>query len=180
MARVTTDPKLSWMMSRYGIVNLAGAVIRDAMNIVNEGCVFIDGIGKRGHEVNGGLCIEKEKAFNLFRQALKENGYVVTKGEQNAGCDLCKKPAEYFLCQEHMDDMRFPDVFSTVDGCYPTHQQMVLWDDGENTYIGGYEAGMWFTGDQMVDTGDSEIIWCPLPDLQYLARELRAMRRKKK
>jgi hypothetical protein len=65
-------------------------------------------------------------------------------------CDLCDGKAEYLLCQQHLDMMRFPDVSSTRDGEYPEPGVMVLWCEiGGDTYIGGYDPkhNDWFTQD---------------------------------
>lgn len=97
-------------------------------------------------------------------------------------CDLCKYPAKYHLCQSHMDDMRFPDVHLVVENDLPENGVMVLWDDGEQTYIGGHDALGWFsTGDENeTDRDEGEaIVWCELPNLMYLAHELEKFRKPK-
>lgn len=90
-------------------------------------------------------------------------------------CDLCERESEYNLCQDHMDDMRFPDVFETKDGDYPDKGFMVLFNFEGDTYIGGYskEDG-WFS---QCDTGNNDqpecsVTWCYLPDLIYLRESL--------
>ena len=83
-------------------------------------------------------------------------------------CDLCEQEAGYHLCQSHMDDMRFPDVF-TSDEEYPEPGRMVLWHDGE-TYIGGYDpAGGWFAQGHECDDEQPKgrVLWAYLVDLEY-------------
>ena len=44
-------------------------------------------------------------------------------------------------------------AFCTTDGDYPEENRMVLFDDGDDTYIGGYDpkAYLWFTNDDEWD-----------------------------
>jgi hypothetical protein len=99
-----------------------------------------------------------------------------------AQCDLCSEDADYNLCQQHLDIMRFPDVSSTRDGEYPDDGVMVLWQeiDGEDdtVYIGGYddEHNCWFTQDGQAYPYN--VLWCNLPNLAEIYRQENAMRGK--
>jgi hypothetical protein len=98
-------------------------------------------------------------------------------------CDLCDGKAEYLLCQQHLDIMRFPDVFSTADGEYPDAGAMVLWGEiGGDTYIGGYvqKYDAWFTQDDAEDglKPTSPILWCNLPSLEAIYQQENALRGK--
>jgi len=65
-------------------------------------------------------------------------------------------------------------VYSTLRHQYPDAGQMVQWDNGSESFIGGYdpETQYWFAqGDENVGGSkeEDEIVWTPLLDLKSLA-----------
>ena len=92
-------------------------------------------------------------------------------------CDLCGEDADFVLCHKHLEDFRWPDIYSTKDGDYPIGADMVLWqEDGCDTWIGGYnpESGRWWaqgdenyvSGEKLSDPQNGEIFWCYLESLK--------------
>jgi hypothetical protein len=130
-------------------------------------------------DVNGEIiAVIKRHRANTATMA-REIVTLTAELQQAQKCDLCDLQAGYRLCQSHMDDMRWPDVFST-DEQYPEPGRMVLWHDSE-TYIGGYDpAGGWFAQGHECDNEQPEgrVLWAYLVDLEYTFNVLQAVKGK--
>jgi hypothetical protein len=72
--RVETNVEKSWIQGRNGLFNIT------AIQIWGPGDVlYVDGIGKRGFAIKGGLCVNIGAFDNLAIQWLESRGYHVTK-----------------------------------------------------------------------------------------------------
>ena len=82
------------------------------------------------------------------------------------------------LCAEK--DARIAEleaVHLVEDGDLPTDNQMILWTDGEHTYVGGVDTfvtgDLWWANDS---TATDAVAWMTPPDLLALAAQKRARR----
>lgn len=100
-------------------------------------------------------------------------------------CDIdgCDEFAEYSLCQEHLDEMRFPDVECSTDmrnGNHPPEGLTVIFEINGLSFIGGYDTKrkQWFDGEEMIDDTNetSRVYWSPLPNLQVLHEDVQKLR----
>jgi hypothetical protein len=88
------------------------------------------------------------------------------QNRESETCDLCKEKATYHLCQVHLDELRWPDVYRSVDGDFPPENQMALvQEEGEDIFIGGYDEKRekWYCESSYIDT-DKPVYWCYLFD----------------
>jgi len=66
--RVDTDVKRSYIQGRNGLYDIHEIEIWET----EDGNVFIDGIGKRGNAINGGLHITKEAMTEIAKRWLAD------------------------------------------------------------------------------------------------------------